>query len=448
MKRIICLWAIVFTAVSCSLSNHNPLEDIVLAIPTSADRLKLVWESRSWRSSLRSVIVTNSTVDKLTSELQAGTSSHEAIYVYPDEVHSRQFLPHNKQLHAKRPGDLRSALTPFIAHQHFSNSSHQYKWMLYGDDDTLFFIPNTLRLLKQLDHNTPMAITDNLWYRWPNINANKHPHPQAPRCLACLQPDYALSDSSSVLHPAAGPLHARSQFGHKLEEKERSRSTRHILSSRSDDHNNDWTALRNTSSGTTCTSAISKQVDPECNKGDSAPTNFTFYPPSLCGVGHAGCSSSLACKAFTKAGHRCGPPVAHGGTGIIFSRALLEAVSLQAFMECVNRTWDANGSDALLSFCLWDLGHAFTDPGYTPFFHQKGNQGNQVWRTGLSRLENGRCDSDCVWLLEHLVATHIAARGHPSPQAAGLAMHAAAEDHLKALKILQKKMVPTQWSVL
>jgi hypothetical protein len=41
-----------------------------------------------------------------------------------------------------------------------------HKFILFwleGDDDTLFFIPNTVRMLKRLDHNIPIAITDNLW---------------------------------------------------------------------------------------------------------------------------------------------------------------------------------------------------------------------------------------------------------------------------------------------
>ena len=65
--------------------------------------------------------------------------------------------------HAKRPGDLRSAITPFLAHSYLVNTSRPYKWMLYGDDDTLFFIPNVLRLLEGLDHLVPLAISDDLW---------------------------------------------------------------------------------------------------------------------------------------------------------------------------------------------------------------------------------------------------------------------------------------------
>lgn len=124
------------------------------------------------------------------------------------------------------------------------------------------------------------------------------------------------------------------------------------------------------------------------------------------------------CKHYTASGvHECNTPVAHGGTvssmlrrsgrrprsferrpglpqslgarvfgsqplpqcqplnpclwnhprmasaqGVIFSRALLEAVPLQAMRECIRANPDLVGSDKLLSVCLWRLGYAFTDP--------------------------------------------------------------------------------------
>lgn len=36
--------------------------------------------------------------------------------------------------------------------------------MLYGDDDTVFFIDNTLEMLEGLDHDMPYFLTDNLWF--------------------------------------------------------------------------------------------------------------------------------------------------------------------------------------------------------------------------------------------------------------------------------------------
>ena len=39
-----------------------------------------------------------------------------------------------------------------------------YKWMLYGDDDTLFFVDAVLDLLHPLDPELPYAISDNIWF--------------------------------------------------------------------------------------------------------------------------------------------------------------------------------------------------------------------------------------------------------------------------------------------
>ncbi len=38
-------------------------------------------------------------------------------------------------------GDTRGGMTPFMAHKQFGDT---YKWMLYGDDDTLFFMTGGL----------------------------------------------------------------------------------------------------------------------------------------------------------------------------------------------------------------------------------------------------------------------------------------------------------------
>ena len=39
-----------------------------------------------------------------------------------------------------------------------------FKWMLFGDDDTVFLIDNVLQLLQHLDPSIPYYMTDHLWY--------------------------------------------------------------------------------------------------------------------------------------------------------------------------------------------------------------------------------------------------------------------------------------------
>lgn len=52
-----------------------------------------------------------------------------------------------------------------------------------GDDDTLFFLPGVMRLVRRLgDPLVPVAATDNLWL------LQQRPNPAAPRCLPCRGP--------------------------------------------------------------------------------------------------------------------------------------------------------------------------------------------------------------------------------------------------------------------
>ena len=39
-----------------------------------------------------------------------------------------------------------------------------YKWILYGDDDTVFVIDNIIKVLSTLDHTQPYLLSDALWW--------------------------------------------------------------------------------------------------------------------------------------------------------------------------------------------------------------------------------------------------------------------------------------------
>ncbi len=56
----------------------------------------------------------------------------------------------------------RAGVTPFLA-AHLRGYDN-FKWMLYGDDDTVFFVDNALDMLEELDHNMPYFLTDHLWF--------------------------------------------------------------------------------------------------------------------------------------------------------------------------------------------------------------------------------------------------------------------------------------------
>ncbi len=39
-----------------------------------------------------------------------------------------------------------------------------FKWILYGDDDTVFFVGGALDMLENLDYNMPYLLSDDVWF--------------------------------------------------------------------------------------------------------------------------------------------------------------------------------------------------------------------------------------------------------------------------------------------
>lgn len=96
--------------------------------------------------------------------LQKGVTHHNEVYgVCPDQYVS------DPKWH--KAGDLRATVTPFIANMTIGPDN--FKWMLFGDDDTVFLIDNVLNLLPHLDPVVPYFMTDHLWY--PDT-VGKHAH--------------------------------------------------------------------------------------------------------------------------------------------------------------------------------------------------------------------------------------------------------------------------------
>ena len=121
---------------------------------------------------IRTLLAVNSTV---VVEHEYGREvSHESWRYYPDDNPPRG-------LH---PGDTRAALAPYLAHHvrgalacylQPSRQAHSpyriltqvygdsFKWVLYGDDDTMFFIDGVLDLVQTLDADLPYFITGAAW---------------------------------------------------------------------------------------------------------------------------------------------------------------------------------------------------------------------------------------------------------------------------------------------
>ena len=60
----------------------------------------------------------------------------------------------------------RAALAPFLANK--TAAPNSYKWILYSDDDTFWFIDNALVYLSQLDPDMPYLLSDNIWMKERN----------------------------------------------------------------------------------------------------------------------------------------------------------------------------------------------------------------------------------------------------------------------------------------
>ena len=56
----------------------------------------------------------------------------------------------------------RAAAAPFLGN--FTVGSQNYKWLIFGDDDTVFLIDNVLKLVNEMDHKVPYFMTDHIWF--------------------------------------------------------------------------------------------------------------------------------------------------------------------------------------------------------------------------------------------------------------------------------------------
>ncbi|GAX82097.1 hypothetical protein CEUSTIGMA_g9525.t1 [Chlamydomonas eustigma] len=364
-----------------------PESDFIAVIPTCEGREEIISGSRAWRQGIRTFIATNASrhlpsfkKDNQTVESKDG----ETYRCILDEKYTS-----GVRFHGARPGDLRSAISPFLAHAHYSNKSETYKWMLYGDDDTVFFIPNVISFLGRLNHMVPYALTDNLWYRRRGSNSPYHPHPDAPRCYPCALPEHSSGQPNQGSIPAE---------------------------------------------------AVS----------NSDPYSILGYtPPTVCEA----CTVDVACKAYREANMDCDAPRAHGGAGIIFSKALLDFVDLNEFQRCLERVWGASGSDTLISLCLWEAGYAFTDPGvwiqgpghphegrphphYIIFDNRR--QSTALRADHFQMMKSKTCSGSCAydkWLLKSMVSMHVAARAHPTSAAAGHALNKTLSSYYRAMQL-------------
>ncbi|KAL3145160.1 hypothetical protein ABBQ38_001760 [Trebouxia sp. C0009 RCD-2024] len=170
--------------------------DLLVAMTATTQRMLLPEATRAWREGVPTVIVMETGYDLVNTSkaFQEGTTSHlETFADYPD-LTDRHF----------KLGDMRACMAPFIANNTAGIDS--YKWMLFGDDDTVFYVDNILRMLETLDHTMPYILSDHIWFPTDleNFDMSQYLHPNriAPRCLPCNYTD-----------PAEGPPNNKTYVG-------------------------------------------------------------------------------------------------------------------------------------------------------------------------------------------------------------------------------------------
>ncbi|KAG2449429.1 hypothetical protein HYH02_005576 [Chlamydomonas schloesseri] len=157
---------------------HVPLskpEDFVIVINTDQQRFNLALASRPLRAGIRTFIALDNATRA--DELNAAGNAHKETYA---------FFPNRNTSgpDANKPGDTRWQAAPFMAHRHYGPT---YKWMLLGDDDTLWFMLGIKRLLHGYDYSLPYAISDHLGDH--NPRGFFVPSPFAAVCSPCHWPN-------------------------------------------------------------------------------------------------------------------------------------------------------------------------------------------------------------------------------------------------------------------
>ncbi|KAK9815274.1 hypothetical protein WJX72_000949 [[Myrmecia] bisecta] len=325
-------------------SPHAQQRDFVVAIPTNEAHSVIVAAGRSWRQGIRAFIASDA---ELSDEQKAERRAFNETWCnYPNDEPLRSYYP----------GDSRAALVPFLAHRHFGET---YKWMLYGDDDTMWFLNAASTMVHGLDPEVPYFLTDHMWWGgWKEHDDTRKAHSAAPLCVPCGYHRPVTPEDAPFRRPQGCP-HCSTQL---------------LCDS-------DWTGLLE-------------------REGE-----YCRLPP----------------RAYSM----------HGGAGAIFSVGLLRQINFTEMEQCV-LSQHSSGSDAFVTFCLWQAGIAATSPHHglhpkkRPFFDSAtpdviGEDLLEKYSRLVQHLLQaaaGNCTGICTIELEHTVSMHVRSRPLPSLEVA------------------------------
>ncbi|KAK3240734.1 hypothetical protein CYMTET_49443 [Cymbomonas tetramitiformis] len=242
-------------------------EDILAAVPTATHRHMVVYTTGlTWREGLKTFVASNGTqldalelhhskylfgaaeVQERVRELEVefpgpprsniSNSSiprkhlEEAIALRPSPLEVWDTYPDEVPKQGYTPGDKRMIALVRMANASFAG---KYKWMLYGDDDTYFFMSNILEELQGLDPDMPYLITD-------DVGGCCHIKWCAEPPNTCVLPHFSdtaknvTSNSMCVLQEAVAPCtwedYNNCRFGHVNSERWRAQMKKVLQSER------------------------------------------------------------------------------------------------------------------------------------------------------------------------------------------------------------------------
>ncbi|KAK9837693.1 hypothetical protein WJX74_003187 [Apatococcus lobatus] len=165
------------------IQSHYQRKDILVAMISSSDRLALVQSSRKWRKGMQTFIALERPFEELQHDelprgFKEGVAEHDETFGVFEDLNVDDPRWH-------KAGDIRAVMTPFMANK--SIGTDNFKFVLYGDDDTVFFPDNILDLVNGLDHEMPYFMTDCIWFpeKEDDRDIFVHADRKAPRCLPC-----------------------------------------------------------------------------------------------------------------------------------------------------------------------------------------------------------------------------------------------------------------------
>ncbi|KAG2488706.1 hypothetical protein HYH03_012706 [Edaphochlamys debaryana] len=366
-------------AAAAAPKRRAPLtdSDMVLVKPTVPSRLELAHATmRAGRG------------EDVASGSPSARQALRAVYVMSNASLAQELQASQGGQDFRRPGDSRVALAPWLAHKALGDT---YKWILFGDDDTYFFLDGVKHLLRDYDPDLPYVVTDLVVHKGTAF------HSDAPRCLPChVTPAFRAFVAARPDAPGIG-------------------------SGKEEDENPRYTEAPVPPSGCPCTPDLACEWHLNVT-GQRHLLNRTAPLSSL-----AASRGAMDQDNPTN----CQFPGFHGGYGVLISVGAMRKVSYEAALECfyddlnsftATSYWKAKGhGDQLTSGCFWRHGVALTDPGISLTHRSTTNGASRVMNSRTANVESlekllaGELPAHWLWNFILMAGSHVQHHGKSVP---------------------------------